>query len=710
MSRAFLFLALLPILVACSGSDKGATGAGMVSARIGPSGGILKGPAGSELEGTIVTIPAGTLQGSHEVVVESAPSMSFPGAVPVGPAIRVRVTPDPGLLRESMSARVRVQLSNFLPEDDLLLLNGSQSFDLQGKALPLSVRPGFPGDGIVGNRKFFHGHARRTGVFQAFRTQSARNRSDAAKLKDLGLVELQKGRLSSLQRAGFWFESALEADPFSSDLRLLAALSRLLILLSSEDDGTSSIDSLGEALQSMGFGLGNKSILTRLFESDWDLTFHPSSTAPRFAAIQDFLDRRALPELHSILRDLDFISDEVSLRVDLGSFGQPLLGSREIDLGEVNTLRAFVHATAFMVDHVSRYDLEADLSGIHGKLRTGSTLADLLAQNPNLGTARVQPRSTEAGLLYQFLSAQQEGLISIDRERDDQRDDLLVFATWFDSASKTELLDEHEQALENLRLGTRMRTRMPSSSGIILVDIRAFLSNSNFSPRALLPEVSGNELLGSKIPDPTVGGLFPSLSSEQVLRALELPTRAELTSATIAIDGSFADWPAKAEILVPADAIGDAKNLGKLPAIDLHRVSMAKSGGQFAFKVLFADGKPVPNPAFATWYRIQIRDRAGLAASRREILVDLSGQEARAWILVPSDLPGPVGASASVVPGMRATEIPVALGPLGFEVAAQASAFGTRARERVLQIKSTSLDRSRGIAGGDRTRRVFLVF
>ncbi len=679
---------------------------------MGPAGGVIRGLPGTDLEGTVVTVPAGALDGIHEVVLESAPAMSFPGALPVGPALRVRMSPDPGLLRRPLFVRVRVQLPTFQYPGDLLILNGSQTIDPQGKMSSLAVKPGILDTGVTLNGKFFIGSARRSGVYQAFRTRTSRSRSGAEKIMALGLAELRKGRLSSLRRAGFLFERALESDPFSSDVRFLAALSRLLVLFSSEDDGTRSIDSLGEVFERLGFSLGLKSIFARLIDGDWNLVFRPTAQSPRFAEILEYLDRRALPELHSILADLHHVGDDVLFGLDMAHFGQPLLGWRELDLGDVASVRAFVNAVTFVIELVSRFDLDVDLASLHGKLRSGATLQSVLTLYPKLGTARVQPRSTEASTLYRFLSSQYEALVSIDREVDDQRDDLLVFATWFDEASKLELLDSLEQALDNLRRGTRVRARMPGAAGLLLVDLKGFLGNSSFSPRALLPEVSGNDLLGGKIPDPSVGGLLPSLDAAQVLQRLELPTRASLVSAKIRIDGSFVDWPSQAEVLTPADPLRDARGQGKHPAIDLHRLFMAKSGDQLAIRVLLGDGNPLPNQSFAIQYRILIQDRSAsrIASSRREILLDLGTKQARAWLLVPSDLPGTPPGQGPGVPGMRASEIPMALGPLGFEVLVPLSTFVAPLRERVVSVRSSSLDRSRGTAGGDHTRRVFISF
>jgi len=714
MRRTRFLLSLLPlalILTACSGSDHGATGAGSVAATIGPSGGVIKGPAQTELEGVIVTIPAGAFAAIHEVVLESAPGLTFPGAVPVGTALRLRVSPDPGLLALPLTVRVRVSLPAFLPSNDLRLLVGSQTVSLSGQLQPMTVRPG-SGGVITGNRKFFTGSTLRTGVMQAFRSERSRKPKDANKLLNLGLTELGKGRLASIGRAGFWFESGLEADPFASDLRFLAGLSRLLRLLSSEDDGTSSIDSIGEALRRMGFTLSNRGLYSRLIEGDWNLQFAPEVGAPQMSELVDFLDRRALPELAAIQRDLAFVGDDVHLRLDMSLYGQAFLGGREVDLGEVDSVRAFVAGLSFVVQHLERYDLDADIRSIHDKLQGGGTLQSLLGAFPKLATARVSPRSTEASALYDFLYLQREAMLSILRETDDQRDDLLVFANWFDKNSRDEVFNLSEQALDSLARGFRIRTRMPRTNEFLLVDLRAFFSNKHFSPRDLLPEISGNDLIGPKIPDPSVGGLLPTLTAEQVTQDLELPTRAKLTSATIRIDGAFGDWPSQSEVLLPADPQGDAHNQGKLPAIDLHRVYLARSGDQLAVRVTLADGNPRPGTGFATLYRITLEDRAGKgrAASRRELLVDLGTTRARAWLLEPSELPGKLDTTGPGVPGTRSTEIPVALGSLGFELAAPLASFGTPPRERVLEVRSSSLDRSRGTAGGDGTRRVFLTF
>jgi len=673
---------------------------------------VIKGPAETELEGVIITIPAGAFTALHEVVLESAPGLTYPRAVPTGTAMRLRVSPDPGLLSIPITVRARVSLPSFLPASELRLLTGTQSVDLRGVPQPITVRPGLDQGAITGNRKFFTGSTLRTGVYQVFRSASERKPADARKLMAIGLGELGKGRLASIRRAGSWFESGLEVDPFASDLQFLSGLSRLLLLLTSEDDGTSSIDSIGEALRRVGFSLGNKGLYARLVEGDWNLPFAPQIGGARLPDVLDYLTRRAVPELAAIQRDLARVGDDVNLRLDMSLYGQPMLGSREVDLGEVDSVRAFVDGLAFVAQFFTRFDLDADIRSVDERLRKGGTLQSLLAAFPKLGTARVRVGDPEIESLHEFFRHGREALLSILREADDQRDDLLVLANWFDASSRQELLDLFEQALDNLRTANRIRTRMPGTGEFVLVDLRALLDNKKLSPRALLPEVSGNDLLGPKVPDPSVGGLMPTLTAEQITQGLELPTRATLASAAIRIDGSFGDWPSQSEVLLPADPRGDAKNQGKLPAIDLHRVFLARSGDQLAVRVQLADGNPRPSTGFATIYRIVLEDRNGKdrATSRRELLVDLGTTHARAWLFEPSDLPGRLDASGPGVPGTRATEIPVALGSLGFELAAPLSAFGTPPRERVLQVRSSSLDRSRGTAGGDGTRRVFLTF
>ncbi len=689
-------------LQGCGGGGGGPRVAGAAARSLGPSGGTIRGPAGTRLEGLEIVVPKGALARFHSFRLEGADPPAMKDAAPIGEAFRLRVVPDPGRLALPLEIRVRVAPPRFRKADDVLLL----------RETPLD--PGAPGSGasvfvperssggLDGRRRFYRATSRRFGLFVPVVSRVPRRRTDAAALTGRGLLLLQRLDDAAIREAAAVFRDALSADPFDVPSRFLAALSRLCLLLNDRRDSGPGIDSLGEWISSFGYPLRDRSLLRLAVSGRWPGRWTVPPKAPRAAASLDFFRRKVLPELSEIDRMFAAVGEDLELPVPLAGDFRVFGVRRELDTADLFALRAGLHMLRAVVLWAGSYDFEADPRDFEALGRDGDP-ESFLKVHPRFGT---RLRAADPSALRETIAALGFGLEAfraLRMERDDQRDDVLVIRSSVSEAKRDFWQNLLASSIEALQGDGVLTLRFRGQPGTLAVRPSVFFDSGRFVPRSLAPLLQAWLPVASGSFDPTLGGLFPGLFQDEAIRRAGLATKATLVSADITVDGSFLDWPTAAEILKPDDYPGDARGQGFLAGIDGRRLFAAISKREFFVRLDLEDGSPGFRPTQATLYRILGHDlgRRRTKNASFEIRVDTSTSPPAAALFVSG---GP--------------KIPcsLGLGKKGFEVGVPLIAMrqflgvGRTPRPRMLSFKIQAFDRKRGLRGGDESRPVVLTF
>ncbi|HHI78477.1 MAG TPA: hypothetical protein ENK02_00680 [Planctomycetes bacterium] len=693
-----LLAGLFLLLASCGGGSGGARAPGFTTASMGPSGGVLIGPVGTELEGVRVVVPFGALDRFVSIRMVGGKGAPVEGNPSIGPELRFEVSPDPGRLNKALQIRVPVKMPRFRDPRDVVGL--VQKLRSAGRP-PLWI-PSPPGRGLDQKRRFFETSAAFFGRVRVVLSKSPRRIGDSAGLVSKAVALFKRMDPPALNQALAALGQALQADPFNQDAHFYTALTLLAVLVNNEEDLGPGIDSLGEALDRLGVPRSPNPFFLRVFKGDWPGRLLPSARAPKASELLEFLRKRFLPRLDQIEDELEKVGDGFRSSFFLSGFLDQFGGVRELDEGDVLLLLGSIEALRGAVDLLESYDLDLDLKRVLDELRAGKGISQILALFPHVGRPRASRlKSAKAGILN-AASLFRDAFVSIRKESDDQRDDLIAFRKGFGEKERDLFLADFDRWLGLFKDGKQGAIgRAPLQ---FFVAPSRFFEGVGLDLRSFVPEFDHRiPLGGSSLKDPSLGGLFPGMTQALATNLADLATKARLVKADILVDGRFSDWPASAEVLLPRDPNGDSTVFGYLSALDLGGLWLAISSRNFYVRIDLGDGDPRTHPKIAKIYQLRVRDLEAKQGKKLSftLSVDLLGTRPKAVLRVQGQPEVP----CAVALGKGGLEIGVPLLPLMNQ-----AGVGRAPRRRVLRVRSRGFDPGSGRSGGDRTRPVLMVF
>ena len=693
-----LALGFLLTLSACGGGGGGARTPGFTTRSIGPSGGELLGPVGTDLEGVKVLVPFGALDRFVSIRLVGGKGAAVDGNPSIGPELSFEVSPDPGRLKKPLLIRVPVKMPRFRDPRDVVALVQK----LRGGGRPPLWIPSGQAGGLDQRRKFFEAKIDLFGRVRVVLSKSPRRIGDSAGLVSKAVGFWKRMDEPAIQKALSLLGQALQADPFNGDARFYTALTLLTQLVNDQSDTGPGIDSVGEALDRLGMPRSSNPFFMRVLKGDWPGQLNPGPNPPKASEIFEFLRKRFLPALDQVEDELERVGGGFRSQLFLSGFLKNYGGVRELDEGDVLLLLASFELLRASLDVLETYDLDLDLNKALTGIRAGKGFAELLALFPQVGGLRSSKLPDAKTRFLKAATLFRAAFVSIRTESDDQRDDLISFRRGFGEKERDLFLRDFDAWESSLQSGKpRSIGRFPLQFSL---EPARFFAGRGLDLRGFLPAFDHRlPLGGASLKDPTVGGLFPRMTQDRATNLAGLVTRAKLIKAEILVDGNFGDWPSSSEVLLPRDPNGDSTVFGYLSALDLRGLSLALSSRTFFARIDLGDGDPKLHPKIARVYEIRVRDVEAKNGKKVSftILVDLLGTRAKAVLRVDGNPEVPCG----VALGKGGLEIGVPLLPL----MNQAGVLRVP-RRRILRLRSRGFDPGSGRSGGDRTRSVLMVF
>ncbi|MDD5504117.1 MAG: right-handed parallel beta-helix repeat-containing protein, partial [Candidatus Omnitrophica bacterium] len=245
--------------------------------------------------------------------------------------------------------------------------------------------------------------------------------------------------------------------------------------------------------------------------------------SPTLTDVQTLLDSVLLPNIISALNDhIQKISDNTEYSDTITIDEETLT----IGYAEVKALEAGLNALAGFINLLCAYNTDNfDIDSFYNSVDSGSTPAinDILNNYPNILTLKDAERLTDAKGYMQ--SAVEGGLTVIDLLNTRGDDGEYFLGLDPEDQDTTQIVTDNLEALQqSLDEGISFDLSAPADTFPQMDDFYsnvAFNFSSLFdSPkniRALLPEFdANNEILKSSFPDPTMAGLFPDMTQEDL--------------------------------------------------------------------------------------------------------------------------------------------------------------------------------------------------
>ncbi|MDA0374513.1 MAG: hypothetical protein O2865_12060 [Planctomycetota bacterium] len=589
--------ALLAVLAAAlngCGSDSPVDrqlGEGTITTQVGPGGAVLRGDAGTPLEGFRLEIPAGALTRLVAVTVEAGEPIEVPGSQAASGPFSIRVEPDPGVLLGPAELRLGMTLPQGRTPDDLFIA-GRPSVDRLSPLDPTVARQTVLADAGTYDEdaRTYTAAIRQLGDLQARIATERRLTADAIELTQLGYESLYRLTDAGLVQADAAFAEARRADPFSGEANLFRAVSRVLSIANAREDDTAGLDSVGEALQALGLDVASLSLAERFRTDVWPLRWWVPAGGPRIPEIVDMLRVRVRPALVLALLDLDRVPATTSLSLELPPAVPDRPGVRELDATDVVALRALITGALFAIDHLADFDLDFDLSLLAPREGQPSSVEGLLAAHSGLGRLLRAPDARTDRALTAFLELFREAFDALAGEDDDQADDIVLFP----ADATTSDVDRWDTNLDAVLASfvedvERRYTTGGDSSGTVPIRIGGPWRAGLLSPRDLAPRFFRFLPVAGTLPDPTASGALPGLSQDRAADLFGLVDVHSMPRLPIVADGFLGDWTQAAEALVPADPVGDVLT-STVNSVDLWQVWCADTPDEIAFRIGVADG------------------------------------------------------------------------------------------------------------------------
>lgn len=609
MSRNLLPALAFVFLVAGCGSSEDPIdaefGTGTLTASVGPGGGVLRGRGATELNGFALEVPAGALRELVQVEVRLGDALDLPGTEAVAPGVRVSVNPDPGPLLRPAILRMPVRLPVDRDSGDLLVAGSVPSWAAGSAvgAVGLAAKDGSYDTDL----QVFTTTLGQLTDHQVRITSEPRQGADARAFRDLAIDALRRQTDAGLIEADQHLAAAIQADPYDPDVRLLRAMSRVLVLANDRRDDGPGIDSVGEAMTAWGLDLRSRSLLRRFVDNDWPRVFAPLPNRPAIADLVAFLQTTLRPAMAAGLRDLQFVPSQRVLALELPTVLAPWFpGLTEFDAADTLFLSSFFEFTGYVLDGLEDLDTDMDIGEF---LASPTSIAVLLARYPGLGRQIQAPGDATRASFQRGGRFLELALDALRGEADDQSDDLVTFP---DEATAAEI----DQLTANLNGLVASFASRGSSHPLLYRDREALevdlsVVASGLDYRSFLPGFSRCDPIAGSLTDPTAGGLFPGLDQDAATRWFGFVTEGSMLQASIVIDGDFRDWPATTEQLLPRDPSGDAALLD----FDLERLWVARTtGGDLCCRLSLAGGSFLAVAGRQGLYGIELQGQADVPA------------------------------------------------------------------------------------------------
>jgi hypothetical protein len=609
-AQPLALLAALAVALTGCGSDSPVDrqlGEGRISAQVGPGGAVLRGDAGTPLEGFRLEIPEGALTRLIAVTVEAGTPIDVPGSAPASAPFAIRVEPDPGVLLRPAELRLGMTLARSQTPSDLFIA-GRPSGDRADPLDPTTARQTILADrGIYDEEaRLYVAGIRQLGDLQARIATARRLTGDAIELTQLGYESLFRLTDVGLEQADATFAEAQRADPFSGEANLFRAISRVLVVANARDDDTAVLDSVGEALQALGLDVANLSLAERFRTDVWPVRWWVPQGAPRIPALVELLRVRVRPALGLALLDLDRVPATTSLTLTLPEAVPDRPGVRELDATDVAAFRALLTGALFAIDHLADFDLDFDLALVAPRDGEPLGLEGLLDRHAGLGRLLRAPAARTDRALMAFLELLREAFDALVGEDDDQADDLVLFPSDFTAADVDRWDTNLDAVLGSFAEGAERRYATGDASGTLSIRWGGPWRAGLLSPRDLAPQFFRFLPVAGTLPDPTAAGALPGLTQDRATDVFGLVDIHSMPRLPIVADGFLGDWAASAEALVPADPVGDVLT-STVTSVDLWQVWCADTPDEIAFRLGVADGPIAFDPNQEAVYAVLLR-------------------------------------------------------------------------------------------------------
>jgi hypothetical protein len=582
-------------------------GEGRITTQVGPGGAVLRGDAGTPLEGFRLDIPEGALTRLIAITVEAGEAIEVPGSEPASAPFAIRVEPDPGVLLRPAELRLGMTLARSQTPDDLFIA-GRPSSDRESPLDPTSGRQTVLAD--VGSydedARLFTAPIRQLGDLQARIATARRLTGDAVELTQLGYDRLFRLTDAGLVQADATFAEAQRADPFAGEANLFRAISRVMLIANARDDDTAAVDSVGEALQALGLDVASLSLAERFRTDVWPNRWWVPAGAPRISAVVEMLRVRVRPALVLALLDLDRVPATTSFSLTLPEAVPDRPGVRELDATDVCAFRAALTGALFAIDHIADFDLDFDLSLIAPREGEPLSLEGLLDSHSGLGRLLRAPAERTQRALTAFLQLLRDTLDALDGEGDDQADDIVLFPEGFTAADVDRWDTNLDAVLASFQDDAERRYTTADSSGTVSIRLGGPWRAGMVSPRDLAPGFFRFLPIGGTLPDPTAAGALPDLTQDRATNLLGFVDIHAMPRLPIVADGFLGDWSQAAEALVPADPVGDVL-AGPGAAVDLWQIWCADTPDEIAFRIGVADGAIAFDPNQEVVYAVLLQ-------------------------------------------------------------------------------------------------------
>ncbi|MFH1441816.1 MAG: dockerin type I repeat-containing protein [Candidatus Omnitrophota bacterium] len=308
-------------------------------------------------------------------------------------------------------------------------------------------------------------------------------------LKEKAKDSLGKGDLINANKL---FKQALESYPEDQEANFFYAITRVLVIVQSNEDGPDAdkMDSFKELLDRLGVNKDGRYLFNWSASMPLDKNGKPilPENASTLEEIQEYLKDYVLTEINQAQANLDKVKEDFNTDFSYGVFGQN--GKVEIDYGDVCLAKACLELVESVLLVSSVYDLNMDNSLLlKGNLEI-EFIKDKINAYPNLLTIKDK---------YSLLGAKEALVESIKNyfkasdfirsEVDEQNDDLISFVHFISEEKNKKFLDQEikfRMLLREIKNSLTAEIKYPFSAKPHQLVNLSLLFDEPFNPRDLL--------------------------------------------------------------------------------------------------------------------------------------------------------------------------------------------------------------------------------
>ena len=336
--------------------------------------------------------------------------------------------------------------------------------------------------------------------------------STSTSLVDQGKSALQAHAPGSILAARDLFAQAVAADPTDQEANLLYGVTRVFALFEQvQGTSTDGLSSVQQILQLSGFSFENFG----LYNTQGTPPGGFVQGMPRSGAVLDFVKASVLPELVAALGNLNSVTSTFAgstlAPADINkSYGQNIT----VDYADALVIKALLNAAICNMNLLMVYGLDVNIPDIAAKPKELLTYQALFADASFLAVKDTTSLANGKSALLSFLDTYQNYALPALQSRTGAVHHLFVV----DAAVSNEPFDLQTGTLTDLNttlteIGNSLKGPVTFTGGGLAqdrtVDLSRFFAANGLNIRSQL----GNCSSGSKLNDPTIGGLFPATLS-----------------------------------------------------------------------------------------------------------------------------------------------------------------------------------------------------